>query len=931
MNPRSPKSTLSIVLLLAFFLPGVASAAQQPLVSITSPATGTIYSSPQSVTITASASDNVGVTRVEFYDGTTLKSTDTSAPYSHTWIFTSTNNGVHAWTCKAYDASGKSTTSTVVSLTVSILVDTTAPSVPTGLTASAASCSQIYLSWTASTDTGGSGLAGYKVYRNGVQIATTNVASYNSTGLAASTSYFYRVAAYDNSGNTSGQSTADVAATPSCEDTTAPSIPTGLTASATSCSQIYLSWTASTDTGGSGLAGYKVYRNGVQIATTNVASYNSTGLAASTSYFFSVAAYDNSGNTSGQSTSRSSTTPICADTTAPSIPTGLTASAAGCSQINLSWTASSDTGGSGLAGYKVFRNGVQIASTNVTSYSSTGLAASTSYFFSVAAYDNAGNASGPSTSVSATTPVCLANLPPIANAGLDQTASVGTAVTFNGSGSSDSDGTITSYAWDFGDGTSGTGSIVSHAYSTSGSKTVTLTVTDNSGARTSDLAFVTVLTQASGQHLWSKRFGGSSLSDSVIVNAVAVDANGNVVITGQLEGRADLGGAVLTSSGDKDVFIAKYSSSGAYLWSKKIGSTGSDVGSGIGVDTSGNVLVIGQFQGTVDFGGGGLISAGGADIFVAKYSSSGAHLWSKRFGGTGNEAGNGIAVEGNGDMAVTGSFGNYGSAVDFGGGPLTSAGGPDIFVAKFSASGVHTWSRALGGTGQDTGLSVGVDGGGNVVVTGYFQGTVNFGGGSLSSAGATDIFLMKYSAAGAHVWSKRFGGASDDRGTGVAVSGTGDVVVTGYFNATADFGGGAQVSTGGSDIFLAKYSSAGTHTWSKVFGTPYGFGDLSRGVALDASGNIALTGSLLGPVNFGGGALAESGSYDIFAAKFSASGAHLWSKRFGVLYDDHGNAIVMDAGGNIIVVGDFYQGVDFGGGALQSPGNVDGFLVKFGP
>jgi chitodextrinase len=252
----------------------------------------------------------------------------------------------------------------------------------------------------------------------------------------------------------------------------------------------------------------------------------------------------------------------------------------------------------------VYRNGVSDRGDKSISYSSTGLAASSSYFFSVAAYDNAGNASSPSTSVNATTPACLANLPPIANAGQDQTTTVGTAVTFNGFGSSDPDGTITSYAWDFGDGTSGTGSIVNHTYSTSGTETVTLTVTDNSGARTSDLAFVTVLTQASGQHMWSTRFGGSTLSDSVIVNAVAVDANGNVVITGQLEGRANFGSTVLTSSGDRDIFIAKYSSSGAYQWSKRFGDTGSDIGYGIGVDTSGNVLVIGQFQGTVDFGGG---------------------------------------------------------------------------------------------------------------------------------------------------------------------------------------------------------------------------------------------------------------------------------------------------------------------------------------
>src|SRR5262245_59266314 len=113
-------------------------------------------------------------------------------------------------------------------------------------------------------------------------------------------------------------------------------MPTGLTSSAAGCSHINLSWTASTDTGGSGLAGYKVFRNGVQIATTSVASYNSTGLAASSSYSFTVAAYDNAGNTSGQSTSASATTPTCPDTTAPSIPTGLTASAFDCSQINLS-------------------------------------------------------------------------------------------------------------------------------------------------------------------------------------------------------------------------------------------------------------------------------------------------------------------------------------------------------------------------------------------------------------------------------------------------------------------------------------------------------------------------------------------------------------------------------------------------------------------
>src|SRR5262249_49214593 len=156
---------------------------------------------------------------------------------------------------------------------------------------------------------------------------------------------------YDNAGNTSAQSTAASATTPACPDATAPSVPSGLTATASSCTQVDLSWTASTDAGGSGLAGYKVFRGGGQVATTPSPSYSNTGLSASPPYSFPVAAYDNAGNPSPQSTAASATTPACPDTTAPSVPSGLTANAASCSQVNLSWTASTDTGGSGLAGY----------------------------------------------------------------------------------------------------------------------------------------------------------------------------------------------------------------------------------------------------------------------------------------------------------------------------------------------------------------------------------------------------------------------------------------------------------------------------------------------------------------------------------------------------------------------------------------------------
>src|SRR5690606_4876686 len=184
--------------------------------------------------------------------------------------------------------------------------DTTAPSVPQNLGATASGSNQVNLSWSASTDTGGSGLAGYRIYRNGgaTPIATVGAGStaYSDSGLAAGTTYTYRVAAYDNAGNQDPQ-TAEAAETPGPTppaDTTAPSVPQNLGATASGSNQVNLSWTASTDTGGSGLAGYRVYRNGgaTPIATVGAGStaYSDTGLAAGTTYTYRVAAYDNAGN-----------------------------------------------------------------------------------------------------------------------------------------------------------------------------------------------------------------------------------------------------------------------------------------------------------------------------------------------------------------------------------------------------------------------------------------------------------------------------------------------------------------------------------------------------------------------------------------------------------------------------------------------------------
>jgi len=422
-------------------------------------------------------------------------------------------------------------------------------------------------------------------------------------------------------------------------------------------------------------------------------------------------------------------------------------------------------------------------------------------------------------------------------------------------------------------------------------------------------------------HLWSQRLGGS-LDDQPA--SLALTPSGDAVITGSFYGTANFGGGDMVSAGGIDIFIARYGTAGAHQWSRSFGSTGTDGGTGVAVDGSGNVILVGRFSGTVDFGGGDLTSVGGADVVLAKYGPGGAHLWSQRFGGTGHEYPFAVAVDAAGDIFITGYF--PGTA-DFGGGSLVSAGGNDIFIAKYSAAGAHQWSLGLGGLSDDLGAGIGTDASGDVYVTGRFQGTVNLGGGNLVSAGGADVFIAKYSGAGAHQWSDAYGGVSTDNVAGLAVDGSGNVVVTGYFAASVDFGGGSLVSAGGFDTFVAKYQSTGAHVWSQRFGgTSNEFGSA---VTVDAERNVVISGAYTGTASFGGGNLVGAGALDIYLAKYDSSGVHQWSRGAGGVLSDNGLGVGVDAAGSVIMTGYFQDAVDFGGGNLFSAGGVEVFLAKY--
>jgi hypothetical protein len=363
----------------------------------------------------------------------------------------------------------------------------------------------------------------------------------------------------------------------------------------------------------------------------------------------------------------------------------------------------------------------------------------------------------------------------------------------------------------------------------------------------------------------------------------------------------------------------------SHAWSLGAGSElDNEEGVDVAVDAARNVIVAGCYRGTIDLGGGPITCAGERDIFIAKFSATGLHQWSHGFGDTGDDIVAGVAVDASGDVAFTGYFSG---TVDFGGTPLVSVGGVDIVVAKLSANGVHLWSRGFGGSSGDTGLGVAADGFGNVVAAGLFEGTVDFGGGPLVGAGSGDMFLAKFSAAGTHIWSQAFGDSvSSDSAWDIAVDGSDNVVMLGSYLGTVDLGGAPLVSAGLYDICLAKFEAAGAHLWSQHFGgNDY---DIGNSVAIDASGNVVMVGDFTGTVSFGGPPHTTSDGYGMFIAAYDSDGGYLWSRAHGG-FGDRAYGVAITPSQAVVVTGAFSGTVNFGSESLTSSNGIDGFAASY--
>lgn len=421
--------------------------------------------------------------------------------------------------------------------------------------------------------------------------------------------------------------------------------------------------------------------------------------------------------------------------------------------------------------------------------------------------------------------------------------------------------------------------------------------------------------------VWGKVFGDGSVQ---WVRDVAFDAAGNLYAVGRFSGTLDFNGGQLIAA-NNDVFVVKLGPAGNHIWSRRYGDSEEQSADGVTVDSDGNVIVVGYFEGVMQVGNTMLTTNGGKDAFVLKLSPEGEKIWAKGFGDEGvSQSAQDVATDAEGNIILAGTSNGE---MNFDGKKIGVLGDIDGFVAKLSPSGNAIWAFGIGGDNSQYCTNLAVDSVGNVSVTGQFFGSITFSPGNTVTATGPDIYVARLDSAGGFLWAKKIDTLNSALPFGLVADSAGDIIVSFETNSTTDAGGGT-ITPSTYDAVLVKYSSGGVFQWQKQIG---GTGEeYAPELAVDSNKRPVVAFHTDGPLTIDGVDLPSGGGHDIVVAALEPSGALRWAKRYGLISDQTSPVVTVGPKGQI-GLGCLASGnIDFGLGSLPTMGS-DVALAVIGP
>lgn len=371
---------------------------------------------------------------------------------------------------------------------------------------------------------------------------------------------------------------------------------------------------------------------------------------------------------------------------------------------------------------------------------------------------------------------------------------------------------------------------------------------------------------SAGDLLWSTKFGGVGADR---INNIAVDSSGRMYVAGHFQDKVYFGtdSIVPFTIGQEDLFVAHYAADGRPKWVRSIASNGYQSAQAITLSKDHFLYISGYYTGSLTFGTTTLNSKGNRDIFVAKYDTSGNVLWAQSIGGPGPDEPARILTDGVGNVYVSGIIRD---AIFLDNDTIYSQGHYDAFLAKYNASGQYQWAKMVGSAVPDYCKSMAWDGHDKIYITGWFSQQGTFGSQQLTAVGEEDMFLTQFDTSGNILWTQQFGGLFDERAYDVEIDANREIYLVGVLDSifiiNKDIFSNRHLNRP-TNVLLLHLDVNGQYQWGKSIG--YVYNDFCFDLALGDSSAVYLTGNFHDSCYFDSILVTAKGSYDVYTTKYS--------------------------------------------------------------